>query len=170
MIRQSANPPRISDSGTRVMRRMALGVAVLVVIQVAAGMVVNLYVTVPTRHPGAHPASYFSGSFHSVAWALSHGAVALAVHASLGLALVVVSFLAAMRAIRLGPRTVSVSYGLGFLFILGAGFNGASFLDFPGQAISSLIMALLALAALCCYLIGLYLLAGHAPTEPASPR
>jgi hypothetical protein len=166
VIRQSANPPRISDSGTRVMRRMALGVAVLVVIQVAAGMVVNLYVTVPAHHPGAHPANYFSGSFHSVAWALSHGGVALIVHASLGLALVVVSFLAAVRAIRLGPRTVSVTYGFGFLFILGAGFNGASFLDFAGQTISSLIMALLALAALCCYLIGLYLLPGHSPTEP----
>jgi len=41
---------------------MTLAAAALVVIQVAIGIVVNLYVTVPAHHPGAHPANYFSGS------------------------------------------------------------------------------------------------------------
>jgi membrane-associated PAP2 superfamily phosphatase len=99
-----------------------------------------------------------------VAWALGHGAVALGVHASLGLALVVVTFVVAVRAVRRGPRSVSVAYVLGFLFVVGAGFNGASFLDFAGQSISSLIMTLLALAGLCCYLVGLYLLPARRPT------
>jgi hypothetical protein len=167
MSREHATDRRLLSSGTGSMRRMTLGAAVLVVIQIAVGMVVNLYVTVPKDHPGAHPANYFSGSFHSVVWALGHGAAALVLHASLGLALVVVTFLVAVRAVRHGPRAVSVTYVLGFLFVVGAGFNGASFLDFAGQNISSLIMALLALAALCCYLFGLYLLPAQPPTSRA---
>ena len=51
-------------------------------------MVVNLYVTVPAHHPGTHSASYFAGSLHNVAWAIAHGAATLAVHATLGLALI----------------------------------------------------------------------------------
>ena len=145
---------------------MTLGAAVLVVIQVAVGMVVNLYAPVPTHHPGSHPANYFSGSFHSVVWALGHGPVALVIHASLSLALVAVTLVVAARAVKLGPRSVSVTCVLGFLFIVGAGFNGASFLDFAGQNISSLVMALLALAALCCYLLVLFSFRlNHAPSE-----
>jgi hypothetical protein len=41
--------------------------------------------------------------------------------------------------------------------VIGAGFNGASFLDFAHNS-SSLIMALLALAAIGCYAIALMLL------------
>lgn len=156
--RRTANPVA--------MRAMVLGAALLVVVQTAVGIVVNLYVTVPSRHPGSQPANYFTGSFRSVAWALGHGAVALAIHASLGLALLVLSLAVAVRAVRLGPRPVSVACALGFLFVVGAGFNGASFLDFAGQNVSSLIMGLLALAALCCYLLGLYLM----PAPPRAPE
>ena len=95
------------------MRHMTLGAAVLVVIQVAVGMVVNLYAPVPTHHPGSHTANYFSGSFHSVVWALGHGPVALVIHASLGLALVAVTLVVAARAVKLGPRSVSVTCVLG---------------------------------------------------------
>jgi hypothetical protein len=46
---------------------------------------------------------------------------------------------------------------LAALLTIGAGFNGASFLDFD-MSISSLIMALLAFGALLCYAVGIYLL------------
>lgn len=49
---------------------------------------------------------------------------------------------------------------LAALLAIGAGFNGASFLDFGGRDVSSLLMALLALGAVCCYLLALYLLPG----------
>ena len=55
-------------------------------------------------------------------------------------------------------RCAAVSAVLAALLAIGAGFNGASFLDFGGQNISSLIMALLALGALCCYLLAVYML------------
>lgn len=140
------------------LRRMTFGAAILVVVQVALGIVVSLYVTVPKRHPGAHPHNYLSGSFHSVIWAIGHGASSLAIHAVLGLALVVMAASVAVRALRLRSGWVSITSALAALLIVGAGFNGGSYLDFGGQNISSLIMALLALGALSCYVIGLFLL------------
>ncbi len=142
--------------GALALRRMTLLVAVLVVAQTAIGMVVNLYVTVPAHHSGAHPANYVTGSLQSVAWALGHGAAALAIHATLGLALVAIAVWVALRAVKLRPGWVAFTAVLGALLAIGAGFNGASFLDFNND-ISSLLMALLALGSLSCYLVGLYL-------------
>ncbi len=150
-----------SPSATDGLRRTTLAAAVLVVAQVAIGVVVNLYVTVPVRHPGAHPANYFSGSVRSVAWAIGSGAISLAVHGALGLALILFSITVAVRAVRLRTGRVAVSSVIAAMLIIGAAFNGASFLDFGGQNVRSLIMALLALGALCCYLLALYLLPRH---------
>jgi hypothetical protein len=160
--------------GERTLRRILLAAVLLVVVQAAIGMVVNLYVAVPGNHPGARPANYFAGSFHSVVWAVSHGAAALAIHSSLGLALVVFVIGAAIHAIRAARRSVAAWSVLGGLLVIGAGFNGASFLDF-NHDVSSLIMALLALAAIGSYTVALFLL-GHssAPvrsqSSPAMPR
>lgn len=137
---------------------MILGAILLVLVQAGIGMDVNLYVTVPSSHPGAHPSNYFAGSFHSVVWAIGHGTPALVVHASLGLALALLVIGVAGHALRLGRRAVSVWSVLAGLLVIGAGFNGASFLDFNDN-ISSLIMALLTLGALGCYSAALYLLA-----------
>jgi hypothetical protein len=145
----------------RTLRWMLLAAVLLVIAQSGIGMVVNLYVVVPGRHPGAKPADYFTGSFHSVVWALSHGAAALIVHAALGLALVVFVIGVAIHGLRAGERSVRVWSVLGGLFVIGAGFNGASFLDFNDN-ISSLIMAVLAFAAIGSYAVALFLL-GPAP-------
>ena len=136
---------------------MLLAAILLALVQAGLGMVVNLYVTVPTHHPGAHSANYFSGSLHSVGWAIAHGAATLAIHATLGLALVVFAIHLAVYALRSGRRTIGGLSALAGLFVIGAGFNGASFLDFAHN-INSLIMALLALAAISCYATALMLL------------
>jgi hypothetical protein len=120
-------------------------------------MVVNLYVTIPDDHPGAHPSSYFAGSFHSVIWAIAHGTPALAVHAVLGLALVLMALSVAVRSLASGSRSISVWAILAGLLVIGAAFNGASFLDFNND-ISSLIMALLAFGGVGCYAVVLFLL------------
>lgn len=145
---------------------MLLGAIVLLLVQAGTGMAVNLYVSVPARHPGARPGNYFSGSFHSVVWAIGHGAAALAIHASLGLALVIVVIGAAVHGLRSGRRSVGGWSLLGGLLVIGAGFNGASFLDF-GHDISSLIMALLAFGAIGCYAAALFLAGNRAPAPPA---
>ena len=43
-----------------VVRRMAFGALLMVLVQAGIGMAVNLYVTVPDHHPGAHPADYLT--------------------------------------------------------------------------------------------------------------
>jgi hypothetical protein len=134
----------------RRLRLLTFGIAMVILAQAGLGTVVNLYVAIPPRHPGAHPGNYLTGSFHSVAWALGSGAVALVVHAALGLALVVMvvaSSVVVWRRRALGPRIWTT---LGALMVVGAAFNGASFLDFNDN-ISSLLMSLLAFGAVGCY-------------------
>ena len=139
------------------LRRLALGAVVLVLVQAGIGMVVNLDVTIPAHHPGARPANYFSGSASSIGWAITHGAAALAIHATLGLAVAVLVIGVAVRSFAVASRPVRAWSVLAALLVIGAGFNGASFLDFNND-VSSLIMAMLAFAAVACYAVVLYLL------------
>jgi len=148
--------PRRTSAAAR-LRHVALAALALVLVQAGLGMIANLYVTVPDHHPGARPANYLTGSWHSVAWAIGHGAPALAIHAALGLALAVLVVGVAARTFVIASRPVRAWSVLAALFVVGAGFNGASFLDF-GNNISSLIMALLAFGAVACYAVVLYLL------------
>ena len=135
---------------------MALGALVLVLVQAGIGMDINLYVTIPAHHPGAHPSNYFTGSLHSVAWAIGHGAVALALHAVLGLALILMTASVAVLSLKVRRRSIGFWAVLAALLVIGAGFNGASFLDFNNN-VSSLIMAVLAFGAVVCYAVVLFL-------------
>jgi hypothetical protein len=146
---------------TAPVRRMVLGAIVLVLVQTGIGMDVNLYVAVPTHHPGAQPANYLTGSVHSVAWAIAHGALSLAIHASLGLALILLAIAIPVRTLKIASRSAGGWTILAGALIIGAGFNGASFLDF-GHDINSLIMSMLAFAALGCYAMVLF-------SVPATP-
>jgi hypothetical protein len=145
------------DSDFLTLRRMVLGVAVLVIVQSAIGMVVNLYVNIPPHHSGAHPANFFTGSFQSLVWAVGHGTLALVVHAVLGLALVIMVISVAVRAVSLRRRSVTTWSILAALLVMGAGFNGTSFLDF-NLNVNSLLMALFALGSVLGYLAMMYLL------------
>ena len=147
--------PRAHGRPRTPLRRLLLGAMVLVLVQAGIGMSVNLYVVLPSRHPGAHPGSYLRGSLDSVSWAIVHGSLALGAHVMLGLALVVVMALLAFYAIRSGGRVVAAWSSLGGLLVIGAAFNGASFLDFNDN-VSSLIMALLAFASIGCYAAALF--------------
>ena len=164
------NPTSGTASGRRDtgLRWMLLGAILLVLVQAGIGMAVNLYVAVPAHHPGARPGDFFTGSFHSVVWAIGHGAAALAIHASLGLALVIVAIRAAVGGLRSGRRAVGVWSVLAGLLVIGAGFNGASFLDF-NHDFSSLIMALLAFGAIACYAVALFLAPSRTPAPPPVP-
>jgi hypothetical protein len=157
---EAQTEPQYGVEVERRLRRMLLAAVVAILLQASLGMVVNLYVTVPTHHSGSQPSDYFAGSYHSVVWAIGHGAAALAAHAVLGLALLLLAVGVAAHAIRLARRAVMIWSVLGGLLVAGAGFNGASFLDF-GHDSSSLIMALLAFAAIACYGTAQFLL-GHA--------
>jgi heme A synthase len=140
----------------RSLRWNLLAAILLVLTQAGLGIIVNLYVSVPSHHPGAHPSNYFSGSLQSLGWALAHGAAMLSVHAALGIVLVVLAVYLAVATWRSGRVAVRAWCALGCLLVIGAGFNGASFLDFNNN-ISSLLMAILAFAAIACYSVALTL-------------
>lgn len=65
--------------------------AALLLVQSIVGVVVNHYMTIPANHPGANASDFFPGIGSVMAWAISGGALALAAHVLLGLALIVVS-------------------------------------------------------------------------------
>jgi hypothetical protein len=136
---------------------MTLGAIFLILAQSGVGMATNLYVTIPDHHSGAHPSDYFTGSARSIGWAVSHGAIVLAIHVVLGFALVVLVIQISFRVVALRRRAVNLWTALAALFVIGAGFNGASFLDF-GNNVSSLIMSLLAFASVASYGVVLFLL------------
>jgi len=165
--RPSDTGGQASETGSAQTLRWTLLIAVLlVVLQAGIGVAVNLYVAIPAHHPGASPANYFTGSFHSVVWAMSHGRAALAAHAVLGVGLAVFALGAAVQAVRVGGRSVAAWSVLGALLVIGAGFNGASFVDF-NHDISSLIMAVLALAAIASYVVALFLVGQPPSKRPA---
>ena len=111
----------------------------LLLAQYLLGKVVNRFVTIPAHHPGANAANYFAGAASGIGWAIPDGPVWLAVHVAFGLALVVASLIAAATSTGNG-RGVAITSGLGSLAIIGAAFNGASFLAYA-QNFSSMIMA-----------------------------
>ena len=137
------------------LRVRALVLSLLLVVQFFAGMITNLYIVIPPRHPGANAHSYLAGAARSVGWAITSGRFWLAVHAALGMLLAVGS----VELIVVAARSRSVRWiwlsVAGCAFLIGAGFNGASFLVF-GRDLSSLIMAGLFGLSLASYVVALY--------------
>jgi hypothetical protein len=144
-----------------------MGACALLVVQYLLGMVVNVYVVLPGRHPGAGAGDYFSGAAAGLAWVVADGPAWAAAHAAFGMALAATALAAVALAWRrggTGGRTASV---IGALAIIGAGFNGASFVNY-GHAVSSMIMAGLSALALACYLAGAIL--AYRPQSIASAK
>jgi len=139
-----------------------LAACALLLIQYLLGMVVNLYVTLPSRHPGAGASDYFSGATAGLAWLITDGPAWAAAHAALGMALAVAALAAIALAWRGGSAAAKVASVAGTLAIIGAGFNGTSFVNY-GHDFSSMIMAGLWALALACYLTGAILAAARPP-------
>ena len=156
------------DRRNRAARGWAFGLLVALLVQFGLGMYVNLFATIPLNHPGHGANDFFAGSYHSVAWAETspHAPLILAFHAGLGLLLVVGSLWLAVLAIRGRRAGIVWAAVLGALFILGAGFNGASFLNYNHDA-NSYVMALLFAAAVLCYSV---ILALPGTTERQAPE
>ena len=123
--------------------------------QFLLGMAVNLFVTIPTDHPGANPPEYFGGVVTSVSWAILHGGLWLTLHAAWGLLLVLAAFGTLVQAIRLrGGGRITLA-ALGFVGVLAAGFNGGSFLNYHAD-FSSMLMAVGFALAMSAYVALLY--------------
>ena len=152
-LRSPAAP--VKPSPARRLLAVDFTICVLLLIQYLLGMAVNLYVTLPGRHPGAGADDYFTGAASGLAWMISQGPGWAAAHAAFGLALLVAALASIALTWRQGGRTASITSVLGALAIAGAGFNGVSFVNY-GHAFSSMIMAGLWALALGCYLTAMF--------------
>jgi hypothetical protein len=151
---------------TRSLTTQAALLCALLIVQFFAGMITNLYVTIPDSHPGAGASNFFSGASAALGWAVASGPAWLAVHASLGMALAAASLLFIVNAVRSRDRMWIWLSVAGALLIIGAGFNGASFLVF-NHDFSSLIMSGLFALSLGSYLAGIFFVSRRAMTGQA---
>ena len=125
---------------------------IVLIIQFALGISVNLYVTLPTAgHPG-HASWFGNGPL-------------LALHAALGMFLVLAAIFVLVRAIMARNATLIITSAAELVAIGVAFFFGSSFTSKLTNGYS-LGMAIAFAAALACYAIGLYA-AGTRPGRPS---
>ena len=145
--------PRSAPSALRTLTLLTL---LLLNVEFFIGMLVNLYVQVPAVHPGAGSSNYFLGVVQGVGWALALSPLALLIHVVLGLLLGLASFTLIGIAIASRRWSWIVPSLLGWIGVVGAGFNGASFLNY-GHDFSSLLMSSGFVLAMISYTLGLAL-------------
>jgi hypothetical protein len=139
------------------LRLQAIGLLVGYALQFLAGMLLNLFVTIPATHPGSSGSNYFSRSGNSLTWTLGgHGGWELTIHVYLGVLLILGSSSLFVKALVLHDKKWAVLGGTAALFTIGAFFNGLSFMDF-NKNISSMIMATCWLVAVGALTAGLFL-------------
>jgi hypothetical protein len=130
------------------MRPTCLAALIMIVVQYGLGIVLNLYVAVPSSD--AH-----AGFMQEI---LS-GPLTLTLHALLGLALIGIAIVLLAKAIGAGERPVAL-LAAGGLIAIGGAFGAGEIFVRNGQQGASLAMALLTGAALLCYIVALARVSG----------
>ena len=155
---QVRNAPGRPDHA-EIARRTSLGMTMALLVQFALGMVVNLYVTVPARDQGG-------GTLTAIGRALSGGPAALAIHAGLGLLILLGTITLVVRSVLSRRRALIWLSAVTLLAVLGAASSGASFVN-SGNDGASLGMALATGVALACLAVILFA-TGSAGAPPAA--
>ena len=153
-----SNQMATNKSSTTGLRFVTALILLLLAAQFLLGVTVNLFVTVPASHPGTNAPEYFSGVYQGVSWALQQTLqqstlLYLWLHVVIGLALSLLSIVLLIMSIvarRGGWITASI---IGLIGIIGAGFNGASFINY-NHDLSSLLMSVGFLLAAVAYVWG----------------
>jgi ACR3 family arsenite efflux pump ArsB len=139
------------------LRQANLAILIVLIVQFALGMGVNLYVTLPAAgHPG-HASWFGNGTL-------------LALHAALGMFLILAAIFVLVRSIMARDAAIIVTSAAGLVAILLAAFFGSGFTDklTDGYSIG---MALAFAVALACYAIGLFAApTGKAVGDAGAPR
>ena len=143
-VRGTASPlPARRVSG---LRRASFAAFVMLVIQFALGIYVNLYVTVPTADHG-----------HGFGQAITNGPAGLTVHIVLALLLILAALGFLVQAILARQPALIGAAVLGLLAMVGAAASGSAFTG-NGKDGASMAMAALAAVGLLCYGTVLFLL------------
>ena len=141
---QAVAPPSAQKMQARQagLRQASLAIVIVLIVQFALGISVNLYVTLPAAgHPG-HASWFGNGPL-------------LALHAALGMFLVLAAVFVLVRAVMARNRTLIATSAAGLVAIFLAFFFGSNYTDKLTNGYS-LGMAIAFAAALACYVIGLY--------------
>lgn len=141
-------------SWPRLLRLSVLVTLVLLLAQFVVGMFVNLYVSIPPRHPGSS-GSYVTGAVPGLAWAIMTGAPALAIHTALGVVLGISALVLLWIAIASGERPVVVASAVGLLATIGAGLSGVGFLNYAVDK-TTFLMAIAFSVAVGSYVAALF--------------
>ena len=159
-----AAPPSPADRQARrrsALRKNSAGICVMLLIQYGLGMGVNLYARVPA-------ADHDAGLAASLGRVLTSQPAILAVHAAVGLLMLVAGVTVLTRAVLTRRALAIAASAAGLAGIVGAAVSGDAFVS-NGQAGASMAMAILTGVALLCYLANL-LMAGAPRTIPGLPR
>ena len=157
-VGQSAHavqPGRRPDHWRENLARGNLAAAIMLLIQYGLVIAVHLYDTLP---PAGRGGRGIGQAFSSPP--------ALAVHAVLGLLLILTALSMVVRSVIARHRASIVTSAVGLLAILAAAGYGASFVH-DGAAGASLGMALATGVALLCYIIGLFVTGRGSSPETA---
>jgi hypothetical protein len=151
---QTAAPPAVQKMASRQagLRQANLAILIVLIVQFALGIGVNLYVTLPAAgHPG-HASWFGNGTL-------------LALHAALGMFLILAAIFVLVRTIMARNMTlIIITSAAGLVAILLAAFFGSGFTDKLTDGYS-LGMAIAFAVALACYAIGLF----AAPARRSGP-
>jgi hypothetical protein len=123
------------------LRGAAMGALVMLILQFALGSAVNLY---STPHKGGAGEAFSNGPL-------------LALHAVLGVLLILAAIGLLVQSVMAGYRFMIVLSAVGLIAIVGAAVNGVTFLS-NQQAGASLGMALATAVAMFCYAVALRVL------------
>ncbi len=138
------------------LRRAAFAMAILLLVQYALGIALNLYVRLPAKDAGGNIGSGFTR-------AVANGPASVSIHAVLGVLLVVNALVILVRSLQAGAHLVSALAVLGAASLVGAAVTGASFVT-ASRSGASMGMAMAWGVGLLCYLVIVYVL-GERPAR-----
>ena len=133
-------------TGLARLRRGSLAVLMLLVVEYAIGMYVNLYVTVPRADHGG-----------SLGGAIADGPASLSLHVVLGLLLRLGALGVAAQSVLVRHWGLVAASAIGLLAMIFASVAGTGFTS-TGDASASMAMSVLTGVAMLSYAVSLYLL------------
>jgi hypothetical protein len=151
----TASAPSFRTFAARWIRPLTATTLALLAAQFLIGMLTSFFFAIPFPHPGANADNYFGGVVSGVWWSLGYSFWELQLHVVVGLLLGLACIALLAFAIILRSRAWIIATTLGFIGIVGAGFNGASYMNYL-HWFSAFIMSIGFLLALTSYALGLY--------------
>lgn len=137
---------RLTQRRVSGLRRASFAAFVMLVVQFALGIYVNLYVTVPRADHG-----------HGIGPAIANGPAGITLHIVLGLLLILAAVGFGVQAILARQPALIAAAVVGLLAMIGAAASGSSFVG-SGHDSASMAMAALAAVGLLSYGTSLFLL------------